>query len=189
MPVPASHLNFFWQSVVYPRLGDDYGWGASMLPDNLKQGTDCSGWVSVALSAVMRGPNLIYQRQFWTGTFADVRPGDHGPYAGIDDTKDLICVASLDQVPADAVMIIAIIQTGTDTSLADQAHMICSVRGVVTEEGGAPDNFHTSANPDCTPIDSSEFNQWLYLPGPVTLDAPDWTDPNLLASIGKNFAA
>jgi hypothetical protein len=181
-------LNFFWQSLVYPRLGLSYGWGGSLSPDP-GDSTDCSGWVSAALSALMRGPDMIYQRQFWTGTFAGIGPGPTGVIQGIADTADLVCAASLADVPPDAAMIIAILQTGPDPSLAADAHMICSVRGVVTEMGGAPNNFHTSAQPKCTQIDDPEFNQYLFLPGPVTPDAPDYTAPAVLALLQRQFAA
>lgn len=189
MAVPASHLNFLWQTLVYPRLGLAYVWGGSLSPIDLTQGTDCSGWVSAVLEALMFGAQMNYVRQFWTGTFAGVNPGDTGPIQGLDCTRDLVCVASLDQVPADAVMTISIIQTGPDPANAANAHMICSVRGVVLEMGGGPDNLHTGAEPGSTQIDDSEFNQFLYLPGPVVLDAPDYTAPATLALIGKQFAA
>lgn len=188
MGVPASHFNFFWQSLAYPRLGLGYGWGGSLSPDPTDE-TDCSGWVSAALSALQRGPNMIYTRQFWTGTFAGISPGQRGPYAGLDDTAGLVCISRPSDAPADAAMIISILQTGPDPSLASDAHMICSVRGVVTEMGGGPNNFHTGAEPGSTQIDDPEFNQFFYLRGPVILDAPDWTAPSTLALLQQQFAA
>ena len=184
----ASYLTFFWQSLVFPRLGLPYGWGGSLSPNPTDE-TDCSGWVSAALSCMMRGPNMIYARQFWTGTFAGIQPGPTGVIQGIQDTANLVCVASLDQVPADAPMTIAILQTGSDPSTAANAHMICSVRGTVTEMGGGPNNFHTGGQPGSTQIDDPEFNQFLYLPGPVALDAPDYTDPKVWALLEQQFAA
>lgn len=189
MGVPASHLNYFWQTLAYPRLGLDYDWGGSLERGDVNQGTDCSGWVSAALSALVRGPDMIYTRQFWTGTFAGLNPGDTGPVEGVTDTTNLVCIDHPTSAPPDAVMIIAIIQTGTDTSLAANAHTICSVRGVVTEMGGGPNNLHTGFEPNSTQIDDPEFDQFFYLPGPVILDVPDWTSPQLLSALSRTFAA
>lgn len=192
--VPASHFNFLWQTLIYPRLGFAYSWGGSLNPNNLDPtdpaaSTDCSGLVSAVLSALVRGPAMEYTRQFWTGTFAGINPGDRGPFAGLADTADLVCISSPGDAPPDAAMVIAILQTGPDPTYAANAHMICSVRGTVLEMGGGPDNLHTGGESGSTEIDDSEFNQFMYLPGPVILDAPDYTAPSTLAAISGAFAA
>lgn len=186
--VPASHLTYYYQTLLYPRLGLAYGWGDSLSGDPTDS-TDCSGWISAALSALVRGPAMDYTRQFWTGTFAGINPGDIGPFAGLSDTADLVCIPSPSAAPADAVMIISVIQTGPDPAYAANAHMICSVRGVVSEMGGGPNNLHTGSEPGSTLIDDSEFDQFFYLRGPVILDAPDWTSPAAMAAISAAFAA
>lgn len=187
--VPASHFTYLWQTLAYPRLGLNYAWGGSLNPNDLSEGTDCSGLVSAVLSALVRGPAMEYTRQFWTGTFAGISPGDRGPFAGLADTRDLVCISRPSDAPADAAMIMSVIQTGPDPTYAANAHVICSVRGTVLEMGGAPDNFHTGSHPNSTQIDDSEFNQFFVLPGPVILDAPDWTAPSTLTAISGVFAA
>lgn len=162
-PISQTTYDFFWGTLVLPRLGDAYVWGGSFAGPDVKQGTDCSGAVSAELSALQNGADMIYERQFWTGTFAGITPGQVGPFAGINDTEGLVCIATPTDAPADAAMIIAVRQ---ETDPMD-AHMICSVGGVTIEMGGDSNNFHTSqTDPTCSSIyDTTEFNQWFYLPG------------------------
>lgn len=172
MALLSNNLHYFWSQLVLPRLGnasheaDAYAWGESFDDSNIDQGTDCSGAVSAELSALVRGPNAVYQRQFWTGTFAGVNPGDRGPFAGISDTAELVCIGAPGDAPPDYAMIIAIIQTGPDPALADQAHMICRVGGIDLEMGGQSNNYHSSISDDsCASVmDTGEFNQFFYLP-------------------------
>lgn len=181
--IPASYYQYFWNTLVLPRLGnathqpDAYVWGGSFSATDVNQGTDCSGAVSAELSALVRGPNMIYDRQFWTGSFAGANPGDTGPFADIDDTAGLICIAHPTDAPADYAMIIAVIQTGPDPALAANAHMICRVGGIDIEMGGQSDNYHDAqSDPTCASVlDTGEFNQWFYLPGPLVNDIPDLT--------------
>jgi LysM repeat protein len=159
----TSNADILWNTVVYPRLGDDYAWGGSFSGSDPGQGTDCSGAVSTELSALKRGADLIWERQFWTGTFADIEPGAVGPFNNIDDTAGLVCIADPSDAPADAAMVIAIIQDPNP----EDAHMICRVGGVDIEMGGQSNNYHTSvSDPTCASVtDTDEFNQWFYLPG------------------------
>lgn len=168
----STNLDYLWSTLVLPRLGnathvaDAYAWGGSFGAGDINQGTDCSGAVSAELSALVRGSDMLYGRQFWTGSFAGVNPGDTGPFAGVSDTTDLVCIGAPSDAPADAAMIIAIIQTGPDPNLADQAHMICRVGGIDLEMGGQSDNYHSSVSDStCASVmDTGEFNQWFYLP-------------------------
>lgn len=206
MTVALSNLQYLWNVLVTPRLGsathvaDAYAWGGSFGATDINQGTDCSGAVSAELSALVRGQNMIYARQFWTGTFAGVNAGDTGPIAGISDTADLVCIAAPGDAPADAAMIIAIIQTGSDPNLAADAHMICRVpaldtvgqdirtTGVDIEMGGQSDNYHSSRTDDtCASVmDTGEFNQWLVLPGPIVGSSIS-TNPAALQAIVDQF--
>ena len=207
MAVVAS-INYFWGTLVLPRLGnahhiaDSYAWGGSLSATDINQGTDCSGAVSAELSALVRGFGMIYARQFWTGTFAGVNPGDTGPIAGISDTADLVCIAAPTDAPADAAMIIAIIQTGPDPNLAADAHMICrvpdftqpgtdiKVTGIDIEMGGQSNNYHSSqTDKTCASVmDTTEFNQFLFLPGPSGDDTADSTSPVALQAIVAQFS-
>lgn len=165
--VAQQDLDYLWNVVVLPRVGtavhrpDAYAWGGSFSPDNIDQGTDCSGAVSTEASAIVRGPDCIYPRQFYTGTFAGVSPGERGPFGGVDDTTDWVCISSPQDAPADAAMVIAVRQRADPTD----AHMICRVQGIDIEMGGGPDNYHTSlTDTRCSSIfDTTEFNQWFYL--------------------------
>lgn len=206
MAVPLAHLEYMWNVVVGPRLGsatrvaDNYVWGGSFDSADINQGTDCSGAVSAELSALVRGLGMIYARQFWTGTFAGLSPGDTGPIQGISDTTDLVCIAQPTDCPPDAAMLIAIIQTGTDTSVAAQAHMICRVpalssvgtdirqTGIDIEMGGQSDNYHSSQTDDtCASVmDTGEFNQWLVLPGPI-VGGPGATDSVAWQAVASQF--
>lgn len=207
MVAVVASINYFWGTLVLPRLGnathiaDSYAWGGSFSPTDVNQGTDCSGAVSAELSALVRGSAMIYARQFWTGTFAGVNPGDTGPIQGISDTANLVCIAHPTDAPADAAMIIAIIQTGSDPNLAADAHMICRVpaldtvgqdirtTGVDIEMGGQSDNYHSSRTDDtCASVmDTGEFNQFLYLPGPITGSSGDSTTPQALQAVVSQF--
>lgn len=207
MTVSLANLTYLWNVLVLPRLGnathvaDAYAWDGSFSSTDINQGTDCSGADSAELSALMRGASMIYPRQFWTGTFAGVNPGDTGPIAGIGDTADLVCIAAPTDAPADAAMIIAIIQTGPDPALADQAHMICRVpsltsvgtdirvTGIDIEMGGQSNNYHSSqTDSTCASVmDTTEFDQFFYLPGPI--GGTDATSPSALAAIVSQFSA
>src|SRR4051812_44396169 len=105
--IPQANVDYFWNTLVLPRVGsavhraDAYDWGGSFSAGDINRGTDCSGAVSAELSALMRGPGCVYPRQFWTGTFAGAQPGAHGPFGGVVDTRDLICIAHPQDAPRD----------------------------------------------------------------------------------------
>jgi hypothetical protein len=192
MPDLAQNLAFFWNNLVGPRLQtathheDAYAWGGSFSGSDINQGTDCSGAVSAELSAIQRGPYMIYQRQFYTGTFAGITPGQVGPFAGIRDTQGLICIADPTQAPADALMIIAIRQRDDPTD----AHMICRVQNVDIEMGGNSDDYHTSITDDtCAQVtDTGEFNQWFVLRNPGIYNIGADPDVTVLApSVASQF--
>jgi Glycosyl hydrolases family 25 len=157
--IPAANVTYLWDTVVIPRLGTVYQWGTF----------DCSMAVSQELEAMLYGPAMTYGRQFTTMSFAAVQPGAHGPFDGIASTTDLVCIASPTDAPADAAMIIAIIQDPNP----EDAHMICRVPGNLTgvdiEMGGESNDYHTSTSDStCASVyDTTEFDQWLYLPGPI----------------------
>lgn len=150
---------------------------------------NCSGAVSAELSALQNGPDMIYGRQFWTGSFAGINPGDVGPFFGCNDTEGLVCIAHPTDAPSDYAMIIAIIQTGPDPAFAADAHMICRVGGIDIEMGGNSDNYHDSqTDPTCASVmDTDEFNQWFYLPGPLSNDIPDLTVPPYPGLVASQF--
>lgn len=165
-----SNLDYMWNKVVTPRLGvAPYTFGGSFVASNSTIGTDCSGAVSAELGALLYGPAMPWPRQFWTGTFAGARPGQTGPFDNVQETAPLVCIARYSDAPADAAMIIAVKQDPDPSN----AHMICQVGGVTIEMGGDGGTYHTNlTDPTCSRIDdTSEFNQWFYLPGPIVSTA------------------
>jgi hypothetical protein len=169
-----SNVDFMWNTVVNPRLGKaPYVFGGSFGPTDVTMGTDCSGAVSAELGALVNGPAMVWPRQFWTGTFAGAPVGGKGPYGGVSETSDLVCIAAPTNVPADAAMLIAVYQNSDPA----QAHMICRVNGIDIEMGGIDSSYHTSrTNPNCSSVmDTSAFNQWFYLPGPIKQGSPPVT--------------
>lgn len=181
--ISAANVEFMWNSVVLPRLGvAKYVFGGSF-SSNPSDGTDCSGAVSAALGALVNGPSLTWARQFWTGTFAGAQPGQVGPFGGVPETAQLVCIAHPADAPPDAAMIIAVYQH-PDPS---QAHMICRVQGVDIEMGGneflpsgIEQDYHCNPpDPNCNSVmDTSTFNQWFYLP---TIDPATPPPPAALA--------
>ena len=167
MSVLYSNLRYMWTQVINPRIGDVYVFGGALDPNDTSVGTDCSGAVSAVNEALLYGPQMSWARQFWTGTFAGVQPGDRGPFGGADVTSQWICIASPDQAPVDAVMVVAVLQL-QDPS---QAHMVCRVQGVGIESGGgftdANGNSTLHTGSVSTQVTDPMFNQFFYLPGPV----------------------
>lgn len=152
--ISAANVAYSDNVVVGPRLGDAYVWGGTCDPQDPSKGTDCSGAVYYKLAAMLYGPAMSWARGFWTGTFAGLTPGQVGPYG-------LVCIASPNDAPPDAAMIVAILQDPN----ASNAHMICQVQGVNFECGGPSNKWVKGAQ--ATDIHDPEFNQYLYLPGPI----------------------
>lgn len=188
--VTASNFSFLWNSVVIPRLGvAPYTFGGAFSPTDPSQGSDCSGAVGTALSALVYGQaDMDWDRgnhnNFSTYTFAGASPGDTGPFGNAPVTAGLICIASPTDAPSNYAMIIAVNQQDQ----AHEAHMICRVGGIDIEMGGNEDtpqgvelDYHTSrTNPDSnTVLDTETFNQWFYLPGPLVPDPVAHTAPPL----------
>ena len=183
MAVALRNLEYMWSTVILPRQGDVYVFGGSLNPNAVQVGTDCSGAVSEVNEALLYGSAMNWLRQFWTGTFAGANPGDTGPFGGVDVTSDWVCIASPNDAPVGAAMIVAVLQL-SDPS---QAHMVCEVLDptnvtgfnptldpnvyVGIESGGsfvdANGNSTLHIGPEATSVHDPMFNQWFYLPGPV----------------------
>lgn len=175
MSIPWSNVNFMWHTVIDPRRGTPYSWGGSFDPNDTRVGTDCSGAVSAVIEAMVHGPQMNWNRQFWTGTFQGLDPGDVGPYG-------LICIAHPDDHPGDAAAIVAIRQGPS----ADSSHMMIQVNGTNIEDG---DGLVTG--PGAADIHESQFNQWFYLPGPIdpAPGQPQNPTPPAQPAIGPTFFA
>ena len=173
MSVTQANVDFMWGTVIMPRVGTPYGWGGSFDPNNVRVGTDCSGAVSAVVEALLHGPQMKWQRQFWTGTFQGLRPPQVGPYG-------LVCIPNPDAHPADAVAIVAIRQGPS----AESSHMMIQVGGTNIEDGSG---LVTGA--DAADIHDRQFNQWFFLPGPIVGAAPHPTysprEQHILAIIAE----
>lgn len=216
MSVSYVNVVYTWSTVILPRVGDIYVFGGSLNPNAVNVGTDCSGAVSEENEGLLYGPAMNWLRQFWTGTFEGASPGNIGPFGGVAATTDWICIPSPQSAPADAAMIVAVLQLTDPT----QAHMVCSVPdpGNLTGYGG-PGKFvgiesggsFTDANgnsilhvgPECTQVTDPMFNQFFYLKGPITglpgtsnqeifeglAGLPDITSSTTLTAISAQFTA
>ena len=147
-----------WQQV-NARIGTPYTWGGTLDPDDPSQGTDCSGAVGFVIEALLYGPNMNWDRPFWTGTFAGMDPGD------VAQPWGLVCIPGPFDYPSDAAAVVAINQGPT----ADTSHMIVRVLDKTIDPAGVDiedasnglQKYDHAAN-----IDDPQFNQWFYLPGP-----------------------
>ena len=181
MTITTAQVNFMWQTVIIPRVGDVYVFGGSLSPGAVNQGTDCSGACSEAAEGIEYGPQMNWQRQFYTGTFAGANPGDRGPFGGCALTSDWTCIASPQAAPPGAALIAAVLQLANP----EDAHMVCAVLDpdnvtgygpgyVGIESGGsftdANGNSTLHIGPEATSVGDPEFNQW-FCTGPI-IDAP-----------------
>jgi len=158
--ITQANVQYMWTQVINPRVGDPYVWGGVLDPSDPTKGTDCSGAVGYAVLALLYGPQMQWaNRPFWTGSFAGLTPGQTGPLG-------LVCIASPQDAPADAAMVVAIDQGPT----ADSSHMVCNVMGTGIESNG---NRGLVTGGNATPVTSPMFNQWFYLPGPVSASGGD----------------
>ena len=161
VPLPMSGLlraNIdFCKQNFNARIGDDYVYGGYFNPNNVKQGTDCSGLVDWALNAVLWGPtNMGWQRTVTTESWAPgSRRGAVGPFG-------TICIGGQPpNWPADAVVKVAIWHGGG----GENSHIVCEVDGVLMESGG---NGNMVEPPTAaTPLDASLWTDFWYLPGPI----------------------
>jgi hypothetical protein len=196
MTVQYSALEFMWNQVILPRVGDVYVYGGSLSPTAVQQGTDCTGACSEVNEALQYGAAMNWNRQFWTGTFAGASPGNVGPFGDAVSTTPWVCIADAHDAPSDAACIFSVLQLTDPT----QAHMVCAApaldgSGLVGIESGgsytdANGNSILHISPTATSIYDPMFNQFFYLPGPIIgWPATDVTvtDPATLSAISAQF--
>lgn len=157
--IPAANLKFMWDNI-NARIGTPYTWGGTLDPNDPSAGTDCSGAVGFVIEALLYGPRMNWDRPFWTGTFAGMRPGQ------VAQPWGLVCISGPFAGPADAAAIVAIHQGPS----ADTSHMIVRVLDRTLD----PDGIDIEDSSDglqkydrAASIDDPQFNQWFYLPGPL----------------------
>lgn len=150
----------FAKKIFADRVGDVYVYGGTWDPFNLKAGCDCSGLVTDILSATFDGTAMPWDREGLSTESYRYKPfGEQqiGPFT-------LTHVASPDQIPDDAVMRIDIHHEGQG---GPDSHMHCVLDGWVMESNGTSG---TCTMPQATDPNSSYWNDWWYVPGPLVED-------------------
>lgn len=158
--IPQSNIDLA-RSNFAARLGQPYGYGGAWSATDLTEDTDCSGLVGETLEALVHGPAMLWGRtvstESWPYNYGNNTPaatGTVGPYG-------TIAVASLADVPADAVAVIAIHHGGGGVD----SHTNISVQGYLMEDSG--DKGVCDAATGAIPQTDSYWTDWWYLGGGV----------------------
>jgi hypothetical protein len=146
------------------RLGDPYIYGG-VYSANISQGADCSGVVGWVLEALVHTParmnwahNVSTESWFFNyNTNSPAAPGGVGPYG-------TVAVASLDDIPTDAALIINIMHGGG----GEDSHTNCSLNGTLIESNG--DHGSCTNGTGAYPSTAGLWTDHWYLPGPVVND-------------------
>lgn len=159
MAVPLTNVQYA-RKIFTERVGTPYIYGGTWDPDDTSVGCDCSGLVTDILSAVFHGPAMPWDREgLSTESYRYKGLGTQqvGPFI-------LEHVGSPADIPADAVVRIDLHHEGQG---GPDSHMHCVVQGLVMESNGS---HGTCTLPQAISPDSSYWNDWWYVPGPVTGD-------------------
>lgn len=160
-PVTRTYVNFA-KRIFSDRIGDPYVYGGTWDPFNLSTGCDCSGLVTDILSACFHGTGMIWGREGISTESYRYKPWGPQLVAGI---FPLFHVNSPSEIPSDAIMRIDLHHEGNG---GPNSHMHCVLDGIVMESNGS----HGTCTLPGGAIDpnSSYWNDWWYLPGPITED-------------------
>lgn len=181
MAIPTANVGFIDQMFT-ERLGDQYAYGGVFAPDpNTQQSTDCSGLVGWVLEGYVNGPeNMSWGRVVTTeswgydyGTNTPAAPGTIGPYG-------TIAIASPNDIPADAALLITIMHGGG----GEYSHVACSTGPAITPtplaapagkimESNGSFGVCTNGTGGTSEYDP-EWTDFWYLAGPI---AGDYTPP------------
>ncbi|MCU1676127.1 MAG: hypothetical protein JWM93_885 [Frankiales bacterium] len=156
----------FAKRIFYDRLGDDYVYGGTWAPDDLKQGCDCSGLTTDILSALFNGTNMIWGREGLSTESYRYKPYGQqrvGPF-------DLVHVRSLTDIPPDAVAVINLHHEGAG---GPDSHTNIVVDGVYMESSGS---YGTCTTPQAIATTNAYWNDHWYLPGPIAEDGTPRTE-------------
>lgn len=146
------------KTLVRERLGAPYVYSGMFSPNDLHQGTDCSGvWNDVLAAALGR---LVWGRESEGATTESYRyldPGQAGPFG-------TIAAESPTDIPADAVVKLAF-HHGEGGGA--NSHMWGEIDGMRIESGGSKGLV---TQPRAWEITNPYANAWAYLPGPIIED-------------------
>lgn len=159
MTVSRGNVEFA-KRIFYDRLGNDYVYGGTFDPFDIKAGADCSGLVTDELGAVFFGTAMKWDREGLSTEsyrYRDYGPQRVGPF-------DLVHVGSLGDIPADAAVVINLHHEGAG---GPDSHMNCIVDQIYMEESGT---YGACTAPKAIPANSSFWNDHWYVPGPIVED-------------------
>jgi GH25 family lysozyme M1 (1,4-beta-N-acetylmuramidase) len=156
----------FAKRIFADRLGNRYVYGGEWNPNNTDQGCDCSALVAHICNAIIYGTGMQWRRidpatggWITTESWRPIEVGQHGPFG-------TITVASPRDFPADAAVRIAL-HHGPGGGA--NSHMNCMVEGTYMESSGS--HGCCTNNTGAIPHTSNFWNDFAYLPGPISGDA------------------
>lgn len=153
-----------WWNIAWPRDNKEYGYGGNWQRDNVWATTDCSGIVSYVLAMLTGGPaNFKWPRYpVSTESYRVIEVGQRGPFG-------TICVASPQDIPADAAVKIGCMHGGG----GENSHMACTLMdrpgGINIESSGS---YGQRMGGPARGYNNPIFHDWHYLPGPI--QSEDW---------------
>lgn len=150
----------FAKRIFFDRLGDDYIYGGTFDPFNIKAGADCSGLVTDELGALFFGTAMHWDREGLSTEsyrYKPLGPQKIGPF-------DLVHVASLSDIPADAAAVINLHHEGDG---GPHSHMNIRLDGIYMEESGS---YGCCTDGKAIPSENSYWNDHWYVPGPIVED-------------------
>jgi hypothetical protein len=168
-------------SIFKARIGDEYVFGGAYSPDDVKQGTDCSGMCDTILQALTHGPGMQWGRHVSTESWPYNYPQDLAVAVGTIGPYGTICAGDAQpgpgavqgQIPTDAAAIVYLMHGGG----GENSHMMIAVNDgtgnyIVMETGGAHNDTggngqYASANGPATSTTDPEWTDIWYLPGPI----------------------
>ncbi|HTQ20354.1 hypothetical protein [Mycobacterium sp.] len=155
----------FAKRIFFDRVGDDYVYGGTWDSDDRTVGCDCSGLVTDVLSAVFNGKDMEWGREGLSTESYRYKPFGQQSVGSFD----LVHVASLGEIPADAPVVINLHHEGDG---GPHSHMNCVVDGVFMESSGT---YGCCTTPKAIPSDSSYWNDHWYVAGPIVEDGTPLT--------------
>jgi LysM domain len=188
MSIPAANVEYIDEQFDM-RLGDPYCYGDAYSPDDVGQGTDCSGNVGWVLEGYTKGPQAMswehnVSTESWPYDYDNgqpVEPGTVGPYG-------TIAIASPSDMPSDAALLICIHHGGG----GEDSHVSCSTgpaitptplaapAGKIMESNGGPTSYPagdgtcSNGTGGMSPDDPYWTDFW-FLPGPI--DSTNYVPP------------
>ena len=158
MPVLKRNVEYALE-IATARDNKPYRFGGVWRPNNVWATTDCSGIVTHILDALLHGNRMAWSRHgLSTEAYRYVGgPGSSGPFGTIRVRRPR-------DIPDHAALRIGLVHgPGGGTN----SHMACTLEGTAIESSGT---HGQQVGPPARGYDHRLFNDWFYLPGPITDD-------------------